>query len=297
MNLSKTTLLLLGYSILIIPNSYGGALSDILERMAKQKQQKQMEQQASSSSSDSVKLISSNQLNDYQIPEFKSLGEEKAWKENNQKEVNLIYSTLRKKESELGKELLVSENDSSDTVDKKYQVADYVFTNYQNGKNEIFQNYKQLISRCYITQCTLADMSQINLQSLYTGHIRQNRTYSFIDTNPINDGTCNRTNDNNKNIYLTFKPGNFGLSSPYFLSGFEEKTAACALWSIFDAGREETIEKYKSYLKEAYGSIDEKKNKLALKQQALQPKSVPKAISTKPNIYEMENQKNLKLKY
>lgn len=297
MNLSKIALLVVGYSIVFIPNSYGGALSDMLERMAKQKQQKQMEQEASPSSPDSSKLISSNQVDEYQVPEFKSLGEKKTWKENNQKEVDLIYSALRKKESELGKELLVSDSDSSDTVDKKYQVADDIFTNYQNERNEIFQNYKQLIARCYITQCTLTDMSQMNLQSLYTGHIRQNRTYSFIDTDPINDGTCNRTNDNNKNIYLTFKPGNFGLSSPYFLSGFEEKTAACALWSIFNAGRDDTIEKYKSYLKEAYESIDEKKNKLAHKQQSLNPKSMIKSTPIKPNIHETENQKNLKLKY
>lgn len=112
---------------------------------------------------------SKEQLQDYSIPKFKSFAEEKAWRSNNQKELDAIYESLVKRveKSNFGKDLLVSFDDTPESIELKYQNAEMIYNTYLQELENLIREYKKWYLRCAKQECSV-DSTDIAFDSYDT---------------------------------------------------------------------------------------------------------------------------------
>ena len=190
--------------------------------------------------------INQNNESSFAIPKFGSLTEEKAWEVKNQKEIDNIYTSIIKRISEnnFAKDVIVTADDTPESIDKKYNNAQTLIDTYNKTLNGFQAEYINLLKRCSEQECSNKQLQEnaVGFSLQHTEEYKSEYITVLLCSN-------SESNDNKSVLYLTSSDDATGEVSTYI----------CASKSLFRniklVDKLEQLEGYKSYLKGAYSNI------------------------------------------
>lgn len=223
-----------------------------------------------------------NQNNElsFTIPKFGSLTEEKAWEAKNQKEIDNIYTSIIKRISEnnFAKDVIVTADDTPESIDKKYNNAQTLIDTYNKTLNGFQSEYINLLNRCSEQEC-----SNKRLQEDAVGFSLQHTEEYKSEYIAVSLCSNSESNGDKSVLYLTSSDDATGEVSTYM----------CASKSLFRnikfVDKLAQMEGYKSYLKGAYSNISILHEKLQEEQLQAQQKKL-KAQEEREEAIAQENE-------